>query len=286
MSGQSCKPLVNDPCAVSLQWSLVELKSGISRFLGGTPSPNALVLARAERQTLVELCERDIPHLIVHQKLFVFTLTIWNARNVVRGPLSSFEERRKALLDVFFVESELEQLKRVRELSLKSSGSDATRRLLAERASLFEFKENRLIDREGDCQFDAAADQLVRTGRQEFALETKESVRVRAVQWIRDHADHDLGHGVTVRQWIEGLPEYGSFEVYLHKMGTAKFWGDEVTLLVIRHAYQVCISIIGSIAGEYNCMKLCIHLERVLRMNFHSFGWAMSLKCTTGRSLK
>jgi hypothetical protein len=245
-SGQSLELLVEAPLSFPASCSLVDLKDRVSRYLGGTPSPAEIVLARAQGGALIELDESSVSLLRDKQDVFVFPAKAWHAHSVVQGASSSVDERRKAVVDHLSFESAQTRS----ALSLRENRDvQAARQRLAKRAALFGLQENAAIDDKGNCQFDAAADQLKQ--HPQFGQETKESVRARAVQWIRDNAGHDLGHGTSVRGWVEALPEYhSSFDEYLEKMSRDEWWGDEITLLAIREAYSVCIIFISSIEGE------------------------------------
>jgi hypothetical protein len=142
-----------------------------------------------------------------------------------------------------------------KKVSLKEDqGIQAARERVEKRAAIFGLKENKTIDDEGDCQFDAVADQLRKYGQ--FLKETKESVRTRAVEWIRSHADYDLGNDTSVKQWVLELPEKnGSFDGYIAKMRGKGYWGDEVTLLAIIEAYQVGVCLVSSTVGEENWFR-------------------------------
>lgn len=234
-----------DTLSVQPYCPLEDLKVVISRRLGNTPPPTELVLAHlGPYEVLHELDAFDS-----QQELCFFSKESWQAYQIIQQTSSSAEVRRSAVLAARSFESEYLQLKHAQQFSLLGNRDiQAARARLAERAAIFGLQENENIDQEGDCQFDAAADQL--THYPQFLGETKESVRARAVQWIREHADHDLGHGTSVRQWIELLPEYEySFDQYLSKMSRARYWGDEMTLLAIREAYGVCIVFLSSIEG-------------------------------------
>ncbi len=120
------------------------------------------------------------------------------------------------------------------------------KKCLRQRAALFGLQQAPGIDDKGDCQFDVVADQLRRVGRQE----SKDSVRAQSVAWIRANAARDLGHGTTLKEWVE--VSYGSFEDYLRKTSQPQCWGDEVTLLAILEVYQVSIVIVSSTEGDKN----------------------------------
>lgn len=221
--------------------SLDELKAAVSRALGDTPSPEKLFLARMEGGGLVSLGEHDVSRL--PQELFVFTHKLWRALDL--GQSMAPEERREAIGKMEIAGSEKEflmQLKEAQRLSLKDNEAvQAHRKRLAERAATFELKENPAIDQTGDCQFDAAADQL----RLHGIRETKESVRETAVRWIEEHANDDGGH---LHRWIEETTKK-KFEEYVANMRKAKTWGDEVTLLAICEAYKVAIVLVISVEG-------------------------------------
>lgn len=89
-SGQSRNPFPGSPLLVSRTCSLAELRSLVSRFLGGTPAPTDLVLARAQGESLVELGEQ--PRLQT-MDLFVFTLPLWRIHN--RGSGSPHNEGQR-----------------------------------------------------------------------------------------------------------------------------------------------------------------------------------------------
>lgn len=230
--------------------SLAQLKTLVSHYLGDTPSASSLVLAREEGGALFDLKERDVSFLKKEETLFVFSTKTWNAYAVIQGACSTVEERRNAVIDAFSLQDDtsfMRQLRLAQQASLKDEAVQEARKRLAERIALFGLAENPDIDQEGDCQFDAAGDQLRK--HQQFAGETKESVRARAVKWIRDNAGCDFGHNTTVRQWVQALPEYSSFDDYLEKMARAKWWGDEVTLLAICESYQVGVVMLSSVQG-------------------------------------
>lgn len=230
--------------------SLSQLKTSVSQHLGDTPSPPDIVLAREEGGGLLQLNEGVVSSL-KEETLFVFSTKSWKAFAVIQSASSSPKDRRKAIVDAFSSHDDasfLRQLRQGQQASLEDNTAvqDARKRL-AERAALFGLQENPDIDQKGDCQFDAAADQL----RKYHFVETKETVRARVVRWIRENAGRDLAHDTSLRMWILALPkeEYSSFDDYLEKMARAKWWGDEVTLLAICESYEVAIVMLSSVQG-------------------------------------
>jgi hypothetical protein len=253
-SGQSLELLVDKPFFVVKSWSLVNLKTMVSAHLGGTPSPQEIVLAHAYELALVELVERDVSVLQPNTSLFVFSAKVWHAQNVIQNTLSSSEDRRKAVVESYSKMSEWDLLKHAQAKSLQENRNmQATRQRLKEHAAVFELQENPNIDQKGNCQFDAAADQL----RQypQFAQESMVSVRAACVKWILENERRNLGNGITIRQWIEIVAvAYGhiGFDDYLDKMSRDQRWGDEVTLLAIQEVYQVCVVFISSSEQDWH----------------------------------
>jgi hypothetical protein len=251
-SGQSWDILLpKKPCVVPVSCSLEVLKETVSRHLGDTPSPQFIVLAIPVRGCLEQLTGEV--RLVAGSELFVFSSKTWRAFEVVNDSSASFDDKKRVVAEATFgIENDLDFLERVKRMSLQNDKEgQAGRERLEKRAAMFGLRENKAIDTTGDCQFDAAADQL-RKYRQ-FGGETKESVRKRAVEWIREHADYDLGHGTSVKQWIQAMLENnGSFDGYVVAISQEQCWGDEVTLLAITETYQVGIVLVSSTVGENN----------------------------------
>jgi hypothetical protein len=179
-----------------------------------------------------------------------------NNNNNKNNDNNNSDNKSKRLL-ALSEENFLKQIQQAQMLSLQENkDANMHRKCLVERAAMFNLRENPQIDAEGDCQFDAAADQLNRTGTGDIA--TKESVRAACVNWIRANLNRDLGHGTTLGQWIEALPsdyEYKSVDDYLEKMSRARWWGDEVTLLAIVEVFQVCVVLVSSLKGASEIEK-------------------------------
>ncbi len=87
--------LFDVPCFVPSTCSLSELKSLVSHHLGGRPSPEDMVLARANEGTLVEL---DEPLVRSVQVLFVYTATGWQAKKAGK-------ECQEAVAETFLLET-------------------------------------------------------------------------------------------------------------------------------------------------------------------------------------
>jgi len=222
---------------VSTYISLEQLKFVIFRHLGvhAPCSQNDLVLAyREERGALVELKEAYMTTLERYRTYYVFSKNTW----IIQGPIteSTIEERCQAMSKVPFRNNVMmQQLRKMQqEYTIKATES------FSDFAARFGLQGNPTTD-----QFDAAADQLKK--HPQFAGETKETVRARAIQWIRDNDHYDLGNGTTLRKWIvpDEAPE-SSFDDYLSKAEQPKWWGDEVTLLAICESYQVPIVLLRS----------------------------------------
>lgn len=255
-SGQTWEVLLaQSPFFVPLSLSLEQLKIMVSKHLWDTPSAQDIVLAKSQDGGLTQLT--DTPNFGDGAELFVFSSKTWRAFEVVKSSSASFDDKKRAVAEAFVgVGSNdldfLQQLELAKRMSLKDDEEvKAGRERLENRAAVFGLRENQEIDAEGDCQFDAVADQLRKY--QKFPKESKESVRAKAVEWIRSHAAYDLGNSTTVKQWVEALPENnGSFENYLLRMGQQQCWGDEVTLLAIIEAFCVGVVLISSTVGENN----------------------------------
>jgi DNA polymerase III delta prime subunit len=191
----------------------------------------------------------DCVTLAQDDSVFVFAKPHWDLQHVLANTSSTPNDRKMAVLAMQpTFSSDEECLRYVLALS-RNENNDAlaARKRLADRAALFDLVENPDIDDQGDCQFDACADQL----KQHGIDVSKESVRENVVQWIRSNARLDLGNDVFLRDWIERVSNK-SFETFVRDMGKSRCWGDEVTLLAIREVFSVSIMLIGSSEGSSN----------------------------------
>ena len=125
---------------------------------------------------------------------------------------------------------------------LENQDIAAARERLHERASSLGLVENPEIDTEGDCQFDAFADQLFRIGRPQTS---KERVRRDIVDWIVRSADFELGNG-KLKDYIEATSEGVSFDAYIEKMSRERTYGDEVTLFAMMELFKVGVMLVSS----------------------------------------
>lgn len=181
-----------------------------------------------------------------------FSSKTWHALQVVESSSSSVEAKKSAVAEAYAGGNELdflEQMKLAKKLSLASDKErQEARARLKQRAAVFGLEENTSIDTEGDCQFDAVADQMRKY--EKFAAETKESVRARAVDWIAEHADYDLGDGVTLKEWVESTVGVAFFKcLNMSKIGCL---GDEATILAIVEAFQVSVVLVSPTVGQSN----------------------------------
>ncbi len=182
--------------------------------------------------------------------IFVFAKAHWDVHQVLVVNASSTPNDRKLAVSAMqpAFSSDEQCLRYALELSrIKNNDALAARNCLAGRALLFDLVENPIIDDQGDCQFDACADQL----KQHGIVVSKETVRENAVQWIVANAKFDLGNDMFLRDWVERVSNK-SFEKFVRDMGKPRCWGDEVTLLAIREFYGVSIMLISSTEGVSN----------------------------------
>jgi hypothetical protein len=221
------------------------LKKRISRHLGDTPLPQHMILLHEYNGGLVEL--QDISSISARMDLFVMSSKAIGASDIVSKSSSSPEERQRAVIDVSCtVQDFLHRKKKGSREPSSDSKALGGRQRLEERAALFGLQENPYIDNTGNCQFDAAADQLCRYAA--FAGATKQSVRIRVIEWIERNAESDLGHRITLRQWIEQTE--GPFDEYLKRMSKDQTWGDEITLTAIIEEFEVSIVLLSSMDGN------------------------------------
>ncbi len=253
-SGETWLPLCDEiafvvPRTVSLQ----QLKEAVSSHLGGS-SAEDMVLAGAVGEALVEITAAQLP-FVSEFEVYIFSSKAWRAFQVVENAQASSTEKRRAAVESRFGNdwAFFKLIQRVKMLSLSEAQVQAARDLLRRRAAVYELCENPDIDTNGDCQFDAAADQLVRVA---VIPATKDSVRSNVVHWLKENADHDIGNGTTVKQWVEAMPEHSSFNEYLRKMNVSGCWGDEVTLLAIIEYFRVSIVLLTSTTGEYGWYRI------------------------------
>jgi len=248
-SGQSFELLHEKPFVAQPEWSLRVLKERLFEVVR-SPDPEHMVLVLQIEQTQQKLEgeENMLSSLgLLHGcTIFLYSDKVWAAQQTVNDASASAESRRRALQGLPGVggyEQFLRDLCKAQDLSfLENKEVEEARKRLRERAALFGLQEAPGIDDQGDCQFDAAADQLRKFPQ--FSGETKESVRARAVSWIREHAEK-----FDLKNWIEMMPECDTLEQYLEKMSGPRYWGDEVTLLAIIEAYQVQVVMLSSVEG-------------------------------------
>ena len=208
-SGQTMETL-GEEAGVS---SLAELKKRVKTLTGAED----MVMARGDgRGGLVEMKGEDDggeggsggeggDFFSEEGIVFLFPRKVWNAWEMVERKDVDVDAKRRALEGMGMVDDDrefLRQLELAKKLSLQGDRNrESARERLRTRAAFLGLEENKDIDATGDCQFDAAADQL----RRDLGLgeETKESVRRKVVDWIEKNENRDLGHGMTLRQWVE-----------------------------------------------------------------------------------
>lgn len=250
-SGQSFKLLQDKPFVAQPEWTLRSFKERIYKELG-SPEPEYMVLVLQIEQTQQKLEgeEKSLSSLGLTSgcTVFLYSDKVWNAQETLNDASASAESRRQALQGLPFegrYAQFLEDLRKAQELSLVGNKEvEAAQKQLRERAALFGLAQAPDIDAQGDCQFDAVADQLKRI--ENSSGETKESVRATVVSWIQEHEDE-----FDLKNWVEAMPEYASLEQYLEKMSQSRYWGDEVTLLAIVEAYGVQLVMLSSLEEHW-----------------------------------
>lgn len=237
--GRTLSPLSTGPFEFEAQMSVSALEKKIFSCFGSFPSmpsvKDMFVAAENAEGSVVEVTRLDS---LDGQTVYVFAKAWWDGLGLARRG-KTFEERRQTLHSEEFDPQ---------QNGVLDGCGDNVRQRLEQRVSFFALCKEEGVDDNGDCQFDAAARQIVqKTG---FKQESKELVRAKAVKWLKDNPKFDSGHGMPIKDWIESMPEHKkSYGKYLVKMSKAKAWGDETTLWAICHAYKVNIVLILSSEG-------------------------------------
>jgi hypothetical protein len=106
---------------------------------------------------------------------------------------------------------------------------------------------------DGNCQFRAVAQQLQQAG----CTDDYRLVRVKAVQWLRDHGDFILpefeGRVDTLFAPPQGMSWFTWCDNALASLGqhgTAPEWGDQNTLFGVSAVYGVMINVVSDVCGS------------------------------------
>ena len=127
---------------------------------------------------------------------------------------------------------------------------------LEQRLAPFRLRVNQDTDAEGDCQFDATADQLAAVGRPRLS---KEQVREQTIAWLRGNPNYRLSDEPdnldTLASWVRDTQGI-AWDTYLEGMSRSKVWGDEITLKGIVEAFNVRIMLLSSTVDPDNYYSL------------------------------